>query len=84
MAACPPGALNVTVGEPGRTDWYDEAEPKASSRASMSDPTLTVTWGCFTDAWMTLTSDFEPAAAAILSSSTFSRRAEADPRLATV
>jgi hypothetical protein len=31
MAACPPCALNVTVGEPGRMDWYGEAEPKASS-----------------------------------------------------
>src|SRR5437868_8877797 len=65
MAACPPAALNVTVGEPGRTDWYDEAAPKASSLARTSDPTLTVTWGCFTDAWMTLTSAFDPAAAAI-------------------
>jgi hypothetical protein len=43
MAACPPCALNVTVGEPGLTDWYDEAEPKPSSRASTFDPTLTVT-----------------------------------------
>jgi len=27
MAAWPPCALNVTVGEPGWMDWYDEAEP---------------------------------------------------------
>src|SRR5207244_958095 len=26
MAACPPCAVHVTVGEPGRMDWYDEAE----------------------------------------------------------
>jgi hypothetical protein len=84
MAACPPCALNVTVGEPGRMDWYDEAEPKASSLASTFEPTLTVTWGCFTDAWMTLTSAFDPAAADIWSSSTFSRRVEAEPMLATV
>ena len=84
MAACPPCALNVTVGEPGRMDWYDEAEPKASSLASTSEPTLTVTWGCFTDAWMTLTSAFDPAAADIWSFSTFSRRDEAEPMLATV
>ena len=43
MAAWPPCALNVTVGEPGWTDWYDEAEPKPSSLASTFDPTLTVT-----------------------------------------
>src|SRR5215470_8895035 len=43
MAAWPPCAVNVTVGEPGRTDWYDEAEPKPSSLASTFGPTLTVT-----------------------------------------
>ena len=43
MAACPAAALNVTVGEPGWTDWYDEAAPNASSLASTFDPTLTVT-----------------------------------------
>jgi hypothetical protein len=34
MAAWPPWALNLTVGEPGWMDWYDEAEPKPSSLAS--------------------------------------------------
>ena len=43
MAAWPPCALNVTVGEPGWMDWYVEAEPKPSSLASTFDPTLTVT-----------------------------------------
>jgi len=30
LAARPPGALTVTVGVPGWTAWYAEAEPKAS------------------------------------------------------
>ena len=76
MAVCALGAVNVTVGMFGATEWYGVAEPKARSRARVSDPTLTVTWGCFSDAWMTRTSTWDPAAPGIWSCSTFSRRAE--------
>ena len=72
------------VGAPGLTAWYEVAWPKASCRARVSVPTLTVTWDCFTDAWRTRTSAREPACPEIRSVSTCSLRLEAGPMLATV